>query len=129
MKKIWVNGCFDIIHRGHIELFKYAKSLGDFLIVGTDTDGRVERSKGQGRPFNCLNDRVFVLESIKYIDKVVSFNSGQELEALVETLKPDIMVVGDDWRGKNIIAGHLVDNILYFSRIGGYSTTRILENG
>jgi len=119
MKKVWVNGCFDILHRGHIELFKYAKEHGDYLIVGLDEDVRVSANKGPTRPVNNL----------KYIDEVVSFGSDTELEAQVDRAKPDIMVVGSDWKGKNIIAGHLVKNVLYFNRLDGYSTTGILENG
>ena len=79
MKVIWTNGCFDIIHRGHIELFKYARSIGDILIVGIDEDNRVKQSKGAHRPINCLEDRKFVLQSIEYIDKVVSFGTDKEL--------------------------------------------------
>ena len=100
MKKIWVNGCFDIIHRGHIELFKYAKSLGDFLIVGLDTDSRISGNKGDNRPINKLEDRIFVLQSIKFVDSVVSFDTDEELEKQIEAAKPDIMVVGSDWINK-----------------------------
>ena len=111
MKKVWVNGCFDIIHRGHIELFKYAKAQGDYLIVGLDEDDRVSASKGKTRPVNNLEDRTFVLQK------------------QIEMASPDIMVVGDDWKNKKIIGGHLIDNKLYFNRLDGYSTTGILENG
>ena len=75
MKVIWTNGCFDILHRGHFEMFKFAKSLGDCLIVGTDTDEKVRNNKGPSRPFNSLTDRMFALDSIKYIDEVVPFKS------------------------------------------------------
>ena len=67
MKKVWTNGCFDILHRGHIELFKYAKSLGDKLVVGIDSDDKVKKDKGEERPINCVKDRKYILESIKYI--------------------------------------------------------------
>ena len=76
MKKIWTNGCFDVLHRGHLEMFKYAKSLGDYLIVGIDQDERVRASKGISRPVNNENDRKFILESIKYIDEVVMFSTN-----------------------------------------------------
>ena len=59
-KVVWVNGCFDVLHRGHIELFKYAKSQGDYLVVGIDTDDRIKRCKGDNRPFNKLEDRVIM---------------------------------------------------------------------
>ena len=65
--KIWTNGCFDILHRGHIELFRYAKSLGDELIVGIDTDKKVKKDKGKGRPINSLNDRIMMLNSLIYV--------------------------------------------------------------
>ena len=67
MKVIWTNGCFDILHRGHIELFKFCKSQGDYLVVGIDTDKRVKQNKGPDRPFNKEEDRSFFLESIKYM--------------------------------------------------------------
>ena len=127
MKIIWVNGCFDVLHRGHIELFKYAKTLGDRLIVGIDTDSRVKKAKGNTRPFNNLQDRVCVLDSIKYIDEIISFDSDEELESQVEHYSPDIMVVGSDWYGKKVIGQQHSKEVKYFSRIGDYSTTNILE--
>ena len=127
MTRVWVNGCFDVIHRGHIELFRYAKAQGDYLIVGLDKDSRISESKGVSRPINKLEDRVFVLQSIKYIDEVVSFGSDTELEEQIKLASPDIMVVVDDWKNKKIIGGHLVDNKLYFKRLIGYSTTDILR--
>ena len=127
MKTIWVNGCFDVLHRGHIELFKYAKSLGDLLVVGVDTDDRVRGSKGNTRPFNTLQDRICLLDSIKYIDLVVSFDSDEELEGHIEHYSPDIMVVGSDWYGKSVIGQQHTKEVKYFSRIGNYSTTNILE--
>jgi len=127
MKIIWVNGCFDILHRGHFEMFKYAKSLGTFLIVGTDTDEKVRKNKGQNRPFNCLQDRMFALDSIRYIDEVISFNSEEELECLIKDLKPEIMVIGSDWKGKNVIGSQYAKELIFFDRIGDYSTTKVLE--
>tara|TARA_R100000005_G_C4898487_1_gene141806 strand:- start:210 stop:611 length:402 start_codon:yes stop_codon:yes gene_type:complete len=127
MKKVWVNGCFDVLHRGHIELFKYAKSKGDYLVVGVDEDARIAESKGDSRPVNKLEDRIFVLQSIKYIDKVVCFGTDEELELRIQAANPSLMVVGSDWKNKKIVGGHLVKNKLYFNRISGYSTTKILE--
>mgnify|MGYP003633473989 CR=1 FL=1 len=127
MVTVWVNGCFDILHRGHIELFKYAKSLGDKVIVGLDSDSKVSQDKGPSRPYNFLKDRMFVLESVKYIDEIKSFDSKQGLEDLIKELKPDILIVGSDWRGKEIVGGKYAKNIEYFNRIGDYSTTAILS--
>ncbi len=125
-KYVWVNGCFDILHRGHIELFKYAKSLGDYLVVGTDDDERVRTHKGTSRPINCLEDRVEILRSIKYIDDVVAFSSDEGLDAEVLRSCATVMVVGSDYRNKNVIGSRHVKEVKFFDRIGGYSTTKIL---
>jgi len=126
--KIWVNGCFDILHRGHFELFNFAKSLGDILVVGIDSDEKIAKDKGPNRPYNNLEDRVYALESLKAIDKVMVFDNREHLEWLVEITKPDIMVVGSDWKGKEIVGGNHAQEIKYFNRIGNYSTTDILSN-
>ena len=126
-KIIWTNGCFDVLHRGHIELFKYAKSLGDRLYVGIDTDEKVKIDKGKDRPVNKLNDRKFLLESIKYIDKVFIFNDKEDLESLIKMSEPDIMVIGSDWKGKTVVGEQHAKNLVFFDRIEGYSTTNILE--
>ena len=125
--KIWVNGCFDILHRGHYELFNYAKSLGDTLVVGVDSDEKVAADKGPNRPYNKLEDRVYALESLKAIDKVYVFDNRDHLEWLIQINKPDILVVGSDWKGKEVVGGHHAKNIVYFNRIGDYSTTNILS--
>tara|TARA_R110002096_G_scaffold268901_3_gene462716 strand:+ start:460 stop:861 length:402 start_codon:yes stop_codon:yes gene_type:complete len=126
-KIIWTNGCFDVLHRGHIELFKYAKSLGDILYVGIDTDEKVRKDKGKDRPINKLNDRKFLLESIKYIDKVFIFNDREDLESLIKMSEPDIMVIGSDWKGKTVVGEEHTKELMFFNRIEGYSTTNILE--
>ena len=125
--KIWVNGCFDILHRGHFELFNYAKSLGNELIVGIDSDEKVTQDKGPDRPYNNLEDRVYALESLKAIDKVMVFDNKEHLEWLVEITKPDILVVGSDWIGKEIVGVKYAKKIIYFDRIGNYSTSDILK--
>lgn len=127
MPKVWTNGCFDVLHRGHIELFKYAKSLGDELIVGIDSDRKVKHDKGGSRPVNNMEDRMAILHSIKYIDRVVHFDSKNELEELIRHHRPDFMVVGSDWKGKEIVGGKYAQKILFFERIEGYSTTKILN--
>ncbi len=126
-KIIWTNGCFDILHVGHIELFKYAKSLGSKLYVGIDSDEKVKLDKGDDRPFNKLSDRIKVLESIKYIDKVVSFSTPVRLENLVKEYKPHVLIVGSDWRNKTVIGEQYAQHVRFFDRIDGYSTTNILE--
>ena len=126
--KIWVNGCCDILHRGHFELFNYTKSLGDFLVVGIDSDEKVAQDKGPNRPYNTLEDRHYALESLKAIDKIYVFDSNDHLEWLIQKEQPNILVVGSDWKGKPIVGGQYAKEIIYFNRIGNYSTTNILNN-
>tara|TARA_R110002072_G_scaffold19956_9_gene73448 strand:+ start:144 stop:530 length:387 start_codon:yes stop_codon:yes gene_type:complete len=124
---IWVNGCFDILHRGHLELFKFAKSQGSFLVVGIDSDKRVKNNKGISRPINNQEDRKFFLECIKYIDKVVVFDSDYELETCVSLHNIDYLIVGSDYRDKDVIGSEYAKEVIFFDRIGNYSTTNILE--
>ena len=127
MKKIWVNGCFDVLHRGHIELLRYAKSKGDYLVVGIDSDARVKQNKGYKRPINTQEDRKFFLESIVYVDEVMIFDDDSELIESVRTHLPQYLIVGSDWRDKNVIGSEHAKEVLFFDRIGDYSTTKILE--
>ena len=128
MKLVWVNGCFDILHRGHFEMLKYARSLGDHLIVGIDSDEKVKKDKGSERPYNCVEDRKFALECIQYVDNVMVFDSKEELESLIKTIGPAYMVVGSDWEDKEVVGESHAQNLRFFKRIGNYSTTRILGN-
>ena len=127
MSVVWTNGCFDVLHRGHIELFKYAKSLGDYLVVGVDDDERVKGFKGPSRPVNCLEDRMEMLRSIKYIDSVVDFNSDEELDTKILLSGAELMVVGSDYENKHVIGSGHVKEVKFYRKIDGYSTTKILE--
>ena len=127
MKVVWTNGCFDVLHRGHIELFKYAKSLGDKLIVGIDSDEKVKKDKGPSRPFNTAEDRRFVLESIEYVDEVLVFEDREGLDKLIISANPDFMVIGSDWKGKDVVGQNHCKELKFFDRLSGYSTTDILE--
>jgi D-beta-D-heptose 7-phosphate kinase/D-beta-D-heptose 1-phosphate adenosyltransferase len=127
MIKVWVNGTFDIVHLGHVQLLKKAAELGDFLIVGLDGDRRVKELKGEQRPINNLVSRITLLDAIKYVDRVVSFNSDEELEILIKTMRPAIMVIGEEYRGKRIIGSEYVGEIIYFPKMEGFSSTHIIN--
>ena len=127
IKIVWTNGCFDILHRGHLEMLKYAKSLGDYIIVGIDSDGKVAKDKGATRPFNNVEDRKFALKSLKYVDEVVVFDSAAKLEIIIRSISPHVMVIGSDWKGKTVIGESFCGELRFFDRIGDYSTTNILE--
>jgi D-beta-D-heptose 7-phosphate kinase/D-beta-D-heptose 1-phosphate adenosyltransferase len=127
VKIIFVNGCFDVLHPGHIQLFKYAKSLGDYLIVAIDSDKRVSEMKGPERPIFSQSDRSQTLEAIRYIDVVYIFDSKEDLENLLKDIAPDIMIVGSDWKGKEVVGKHYAKTVRFFDRVGEYSTTKTLQ--
>jgi D-beta-D-heptose 7-phosphate kinase/D-beta-D-heptose 1-phosphate adenosyltransferase len=126
MRNIWVNGTFDIVHLGHLKLLEYAKGLGDVLHVGLDSDERVRSLKGQDRPINSLAQRMNTMKAIKFVDKVYSFASDQELIELIKSISPEALVVGEEYRDKKVIGGEYAKSIVYFPRIGNFSTTNIL---
>lgn len=128
MKTVFVNGTFDVLHRGHLELLNYAKSLGDVLYVGIDDDERVKEKKGPSRPINTLNERLFMLENLKSVDYVMHFSSDESLEGLVKSIKPDIMVVGSDWKDKSVIGSYYASELKFFERMDEYSSTKIIQS-
>ncbi|MGA1414801.1 MAG: D-glycero-beta-D-manno-heptose 1-phosphate adenylyltransferase, partial [Candidatus Kapaibacteriota bacterium] len=99
---VFTNGCFDILHKGHVAYLQAAKSLGDILIVGMNTDDSVKRLKGSERPVNSLEDRAFVLSSLRSVDYVVPFDEDTPL-SLIESIMPDILVKGGDYTIDTII--------------------------
>lgn len=127
-KRIFVNGTFDILHPGHVQLLNYAKSLGDSLTVGIDSDRRVAEKKGPSRPVNNVHDRAFMLHSLKAVDHVVVFDSDEELERCIKVVKPDIMVVGSDWKDKSVIGSMYSAELRFFDRIENYATTKTIQS-
>jgi D-beta-D-heptose 7-phosphate kinase/D-beta-D-heptose 1-phosphate adenosyltransferase len=127
MIKVWVNGTFDIVHLGHIQLLKRAAELGDFLVVGVDGDKRVTELKGEKRPINNIVSRITLLEAIKYVDRVVIFDSDEQLETHLKTMRPAIMVIGEEYRGKRIVGSEYVGEIVYFPKMEGFSSTHIIN--
>lgn len=126
MIRVFVNGTFDIIHTGHIELLNYAKSLGDVLTVGIDSDSRVQELKGAARPINTQQERKLLLENLKAVDSVHIFHNDQELINLIRNA--DIMVKGSDYRGTYIIGQDQINKLVFFERINGYSTTEKIQH-
>ena len=123
---VWCNGTFDILHPGHIELFKVGKSLGDKLIVATDTDEKIRQDKGSSKPVNNLCDRISMLQAIKYIDDVLYFNTRSELEGLIKLYSPDILLLGDDWQGGDVVGIEFAKETRFLPRLN-YSTTDIIK--
>ena len=128
MKRVFVNGTFDLLHRGHLELLNYAKSLGDYVCVGIDSDDRVRQMKGPTRPIYNQNERKFFLENLKAVDEVRFFSNDSELEGLVKSYQPDIMVVGSDWKEKSVIGSYWAAELIFFDRIGEYATTKTVQD-
>ena len=129
-KIVFTNGCFDLIHAGHVRILKQAKSLGDVLVVGVNTDPSVRRLKGQGRPILGLKDRIEVLSGLRSVDFVLPF--GEDTPAkLIAAVRPDVLIKGGDWPAgrmagsREVLAGGgKVVSGLY---IKGKSTSRIID--
>ena len=125
MVTVFTPGCFDILHFGHIELFKYCRSIGDEVVVGLNSDDSIRKIKGTNRPVNDLKSRLSVLESIKYIDKVVVFNE-EDPYILIKKINPDIMVKGGDYKAEDVVGKDLCE-VRIFNYIDGYSTTKSIQ--
>ena len=124
-KIVFTNGCFDIVHRGHLELLKYCSTLGK-VVVGLNSDQSVKKLKGSNRPFFSQEDRKFMLQSLKYVNQVIIFNQETPLR-LIENLRPDFIVKGGDYSPEQV-AGNEISQVIIFDYIDGYSTTKVLNN-
>ena len=125
MSIVFTNGCFDILHRGHIEMLMFCKSLGDTVFVGLNSDNSVKRLKGDSRPINSEIDRKLMLESLKYVDKVFIFDDDTPYE-LIKTIRPDIIVKGGDYK-KDEVVGNDICHVEIFDYNKNYSTTKIIQ--
>lgn len=127
--KVMVNGTFDILHRGHLQMLQYAKSLGNHLLVAIDTDRRVKELKGNSRPINNQNDRRYMLESLRHVDTVYFFDSTEELIELMKKYQPDVYVKGSDWKKDRQSTAHQYCNkVIYYDRVENYSTTNTIQD-
>jgi rfaE bifunctional protein nucleotidyltransferase chain/domain len=129
-KIVFTNGVFDIIHRGHVEYLNEAKSHGDILIVGLNSDSSVKKIKGESRPVNNENDRAFVLINLKAVDYVIIFEEDTPYN-LIKAVVPHVLVKGGDWKPEDIVGSDIVLNsggeVFSLKYIDGYSTTEIIK--
>ena len=127
---VFTNGCFDILHRGHVEYLFSARAMGDRLIVGLNGDGSVTRLKGEGRPVNPYEDRAIVLAGLEAVDAVARFDEDTPL-ALIAALLPDVLVKGGDYRADDIVGAAEVrkagGEVAVVSLVEGRSTTGIID--
>lgn len=129
LRVVFTNGCFDLLHRGHVEYLAEARALGDHLIVGLNDDDSVRRLKGDGRPVNRLDDRAVVLSALRSVDHVVSFSEDTP-GALIRELTPDVLVKGGDYRPEEIVGADWVRDhggqVVVARMVTGFSTTGLL---
>lgn len=125
MTTVFTNGCFDLLHVGHVRLLQFARELGDFLVVGLNSDASVSRLK-PGRPLVPERERQEILRSLRCVNNVVIFNEDTP-EQLIKDLRPDILVKGSDWQGKQIAGSQYVKQVVFFPIVPCLSTTSIVE--
>ena len=129
-KIVFTNGCFDILHSGHVQMLNEAKSLGSYLIVGLNSDESIRRLKGKERPINGEEDRKFVLENLMAVDEVIIFSEDTPFR-LISKIKPDVLVKGGDWSIDKIIGADIVlingGEVKSLAFKEGYSTSSIIE--
>jgi D-beta-D-heptose 7-phosphate kinase/D-beta-D-heptose 1-phosphate adenosyltransferase len=123
---VFTNGCFDILHAGHIKLLKFCRERGDMVIVGLNSDASVQRLKGIARPVNTFEMRKTMLESISYVDQVIGFDEDTPLE-LVKKIRPNVLVKGGDYTLESIIGREYADETLICESVNGISTTSIIN--
>lgn len=126
-KIVFTNGCFDILHRGHVEYLQKAKELGDLLVLGLNSDSSVKRLKGESRPINNERDRAIILSALECVDYIIIFNEDTPFE-LIKNLKPDILVKGGDYKIENVVGREYAKETMIIDFVDGYSTTKIIKN-
>jgi len=125
-KIIFTNGCFDILHIGHIKYLEKAKSFGDILILGLNSDESIRRLKGENRPINTQDDRAYILASLEVVDYLVIFEEDTPFE-LIKLIKPDILVKGGDYEGKEVVGQDIAKELKLIQFINGKSTTNTIK--
>ena len=125
-KIVFTNGCFDILHRGHIEYLQKARELGDLLVLGLNSDNSVKRLKGNDRPINNETDRAIVLSDLECINYISIFDEDTPLE-LIKIVKPDILVKGGDYKIEDVVGREFAKETVLIDFVDGYSTTNIIK--
>lgn len=129
-KIVFTNGCFDILHKGHIEYLAKAASLGTKLIIGLNTDNSVKRLKGESRPVNDEKARALLLASLVFVDEVILFDTDTPYD-LINSIQPDVLVKGGDYKPEDIVGYDIVKakggEVVTLDFIEGYSTTSVIE--
>tara|TARA_A100001201_G_scaffold75948_1_gene68645 strand:- start:1027 stop:1509 length:483 start_codon:yes stop_codon:yes gene_type:complete len=128
MKKVFTNGCFDILHVGHVKLLEFAATQGDYLVVGIDDDASVEALKGANRPIVPIKERAQVIASLKWVDEVVVFSGNEELQAMLDEIDPTLVVKGSDYNKHEVIKGKN-SSVMLFDHTGHSSTNVIKKIG
>ncbi len=123
---VFTNGCFDVLHRGHIELLRFCRTLGDRVIVGLNSDSSTRAIKGPSRPYNTQEDRKTMLEELRSVDEVIVFHEDTPYR-LIQNLSPDIIVKGSDYAEDQVVGRHLSE-VVIFDIINGYSTTKAIQD-
>lgn len=129
-KTVFTNGCFDILHKGHIKLLKKAKSLGDVLVVAINSDSSVKKIKDSKRPINSARDRAAVLSAIDFVDYITTFRE-KDPARIIKKLDPDVLVKGGDWKKNEIVGRDFVESkggkVYSIPLIKGYSTSHLIK--
>lgn len=129
-KVVFTNGCFDIIHRGHVDYLKKSREMGDYLILGLNSDDSVKRLKGAPRPYQSESDRAEILSNLRSVDIVTIFNQDTPLELICE-LRPDILVKGGDYDLNSIVGAKEVQSwggkVKIIPFLKGYGTSKLIE--
>jgi D-beta-D-heptose 7-phosphate kinase/D-beta-D-heptose 1-phosphate adenosyltransferase len=127
---VFTNGCFDLLHRGHVHLLREAKALGNLLIVGINSDVSVQALKGKSRPILSETDRIELIAAMEMVDYVVMFTEPDPLH-VISVLRPDILVKGGDWSPERIIGADVVEaeggKVAVIPYVKGFSTTEIID--
>ncbi len=125
-KIVFTNGCFDILHAGHVSSIEFAKSKGDILVLGLNSDSSIKRLKGPSRPVNKQADRALVVAALGAVDAVCLFSQDTPLE-LIKLVKPDVLVKGADYKNKKVVGAEFAGKVVLFPLLKGRSTTNLIN--